>query len=469
MNVKTLKRMSKRSVSVLLTVLMIISLFTVCMVGTTVTAGAVGDSIGGRTITLKVSGWQSAHVFVGNDSYTSHYKMSGSSGVFTVTFPDHNWSDATYYFFSETNYNNMADGATDALNISNVHSDLINGNACSKLIDKSVNDIKDYNVYTVDENGTVTVSSSSSTPSSSGWINATMYNYRTASQIADAMTKDGTLTEEQNYDVDSKNGQAKSIFDESVYKPYNEAVTKWYQDHSTDGKVNGVSVTPLYQGNIRAGNDFTNEKGTVDWAKTYFNFVSVANGANRKDGASAASIKAAAVGLADKTLSANGTIQQNGIELPQFSDAFMNANADSKIQSKYDNLKFETRVTKKASGNEWYSYDSSTDKNRSLDIANRQIKNYKNEVKGCKNANGDQNATAGYYPFNQSQPSKIENITNCFGTRFDIDYAMPNANGVVNNEEMQFNFTGDDDMWIYIDGHLVLDLGGSHAMASGSY
>lgn len=468
MNVKTLKSMSKRSVSVLLTVLMIISLFTVCMVGTTVTAGAVGDSIGGRTITLKVSGWQSAHVFVGNDSYTSHYKMSGSSGVFTVTFPDHNWSDATYYFFSETNYNNMADGATDALNISNVHSDLINGNACSKLIDKSVNDIKDYNVYTVDENGTVTVSSSSSTPSSSGWINATMYNYRTASQIADAMTKDGTLTEEQNYDVDSKNGQAKSIFDESVYKPYNEAVTKWYQDHSTDGKVNGVSVTPLYQGNIRAGNDFTNEKGTVDWAKTYFNFVSVANGANRKDGASAASIKAAAVGLADKTLSANGTIQQNGIELPQFSDAFMNANADSKIQSKYDNLKFETRVTKKASGNEWYSYDSSTDKNRSLDIANRQIKNYKNEVKGCKNANGDQNATAGYYPFNQSQPSKIENITNCFGTRFDIDYAMPNANGVVNNEEMQFNFTGDDDMWIYIDGHLVLDLGGSHAMASGS-
>lgn len=469
MNVKTLKRMSKRSVSVLLTVLMIISLFTVCMVGTTVTAGAAGDSIGGKTITLNASGWQSAHVFVGNSNKTFHYEMTGTNGEFTVKFPDDvSLNDATNYFFSTVNYG-LDDGASNTVNISTVRTNLINGKyTCSGLVDKSVNDINDGNVYTVDENGTVTVSSSSSTPSSSGWINATMYNYRTASQITDAMNTDGTLTEEQNYAVDSKNGQAKEVFTESVYKQYNDAVAAWFQNQSTDGKVNGVSVTPLYQGNIRAGNDFTNEKGTVDWAKTYFNFVSVANGANRKDGASAASIKAAAVGLADKTLSANGTIQQNGIELPQFSDAFMNANADSKIQSKYDNLKFETRVTKKASGNEWYSYDSSTDKNRSLDIANRQIKNYKNEVKGCKNANGDQNATAGYYPFNQSQPSKIENITNCFGTRFDIDYAMPNANGVVNNEEMQFNFTGDDDMWIYIDGHLVLDLGGSHAMASGS-
>lgn len=474
MNVKTLKRMSKRSVSVLLTALMIISLFTVCMVGTTVTAGAVGVKIGDSTITLKASGWQNAHVFVGNNGYTSHYKMSGSNGVFTVTFPSsHEWTDAESYFFSDTNYNDLGDSSGTGEGVSTVRTKLLSNtqnSLCSNLISKRDDDIIDGNVYTVDENGNVNVSSSSSTPSSSGWINATMYNYRTANQITAANAISGTLTEEQNYTVDSTGGQAKEIFAESVYQQYNAAVADWFRSKSAeDGKVNDVSVTPLYQGNIRAGNKAADKTGTLDWAKSYFNFVSVANGANRQDSADGASINAAAVGLVDKTLSANGTIQQNGIELPQFSDAFMNANAGSKIQSKYDNLKFETKVTKRVSGNEWYSYDSSTDKNRSLDIANRQIKNYNNnEVKGCQNESGGQNAVAGYYPFNQSQPGDMSNITNCFGTRFDIDYAMPNADGKVNNEEMQFNFTGDDDMWVYIDGHLVLDLGGSHAKASGS-
>lgn len=474
MNVKTLKRMSKRSVSVLLTALMIISLFTVCMVGTTVTAGAVGVKIGDSTITLKASGWQNAHVFVGNNGYTSHYKMSGSNGVFTVTFPSsHEWTDAESYFFSDTNYNDLGDSSGTGEGVSTVRTKLLSNtqnSLCSNLISKRDDDIIDGNVYTVDENGNVNVSSSSSTPSSSGWINATMYNYRTANQITAANAISGTLTEEQNYTVDSTGGQAKEIFAESVYQQYNAAVADWFRSKSAeDGKVNDVSVTPLYQGNIRAGNKAADKTGTLDWAKSYFNFVSVANGANRQDSADGASINAAAVGLVDKTLSANGTIQQNGIELPQFSDAFMNANANSKIQSKYDNLKFETKVTKRASGNEWYSYDSATDKNRSLDITNRQIKNYNNnEVKGCQNESGGQNAVAGYYPFNQSQPGDMSNITNCFGTRFDIDYAMPNADGKVNNEEMQFNFTGDDDMWVYIDGHLVLDLGGSHAKASGS-
>lgn len=478
MNVKTIKRTSKRTISVLLSVLMVLSLFTVCMLGTAVSAGAydVYSNISKVEFGTNTSGiWQEYSCTQSGSEYTYVAKglQANTAYEFYVKIT-HNNSKISYYG------GNYDFGTVGAWNFKATPSQNATGSQNFKF--KTPSDTsKTYDVSlqfkasSLDSHWGVGIWNSSESGGSStddiGWIDTTMYNYRTKNQIADAKAN----TTKSDYAIDSTNGQAKSNYDETVYKSYNQAVTDWYKAHynGTDGKTvtdSSVDATPLFQGNFRAGNANTDANGTIEWARTsnssLWHFVSVANGANRFNGADGTSTNAAAIGLVDKKLSANGTIQQNGVELPQFSDAFMEANGDEKLQSKYSGLKFQTKTKQSGTDNKntWYYYDSSNDGNRYLDVSTSQILAGSN-IHGCDPSG--KNSSNGYYPFHKTQPSDNDNITNCYGTRFDIEFAMTD-NGTINGEQLQFKFTGDDDLWVFIDGYLALDLGGSHNKASGN-
>ena len=113
-----------------------------------------------------------------------------------------------------------------------------------------------------------------------------------------------------------------------------------------------------------------------------------------------------------------------------------------------------------------YSYDSTTDANRKFNSTKKTYSVKAGDYALGKDS-GDTSYT-GFFPFG----GNTDSYTNTgFGTELDINFYMTDTGylkGTNGNKDIAFNFSGDDDVWVFVDGVKVLDLGGDHKISAGT-
>ena len=163
-----------------------------------------------------------------------------------------------------------------------------------------------------------------------------------------------------------------------------------------------------------------------------------------------------------------GKVYEN-VSFPFTKDAvFKNTNDTNDKEAKAEYWYFDSSKSslylKQDKGNSKY-YLSTKDSSGNLTTdgksANREYDN---------NTNG----TCGFFPFNESVGSDSASQYNYgFGAKLQFDFTLTNdgmvqvGNDANDKVPIKFFFSGDDDVWVYIDGQLVLDVGGAHGKASG--
>jgi len=274
----------------------------------------------------------------------------------------------------------------------------------------------------------------------------------------------------------------------------------WYQFDNFNSYISNIASNcksdwkyPLYFGNMYRGGEhyetFKTHAGGLtninDYNDNYYYAVNNSNGMAWGNGNYNQSLQ----GLMYNRLDSKGNLQvANGVKAPYFdAEALSTATYNDKRVANVYKSSFPFRTTTAPDGVTTYEFTSKDATDNIYftwdGLTPTKINYGAGEQFGVHDDLGKFGGTEngyGVFPFNNTSATSTgkgtnDNLDYGFGIRLDIDFRVPKDGMLADNKPATFNFSGDDDLWVYIgedstgaNAELALDLGGDHKEAKGS-